>query len=87
MATVKFKGQDHLNTKVKVTENYEISILAQFLWKFFYQWCLFGVMSQSKGQGHLVKFGAIVHYHLLLSIFSPFECWYDISSDYYIGRF
>ena len=64
MSTVKVKCQGHLKTKVKVTKNYEIAFLHNFCGKNYDPWCLFGVMSQSKGQGHLkVKFGAIVSYH------------------------
>ena len=64
MATVKVKGQGHLKTKVKVTKTTKIAFLHNFYGKIFDPWCLFGVMSQFKGQGHLkVKSGAIVSYH------------------------
>ena len=54
----KNEGQGHVKLRTK------IAFLLNFRGKFFDPWCLFGVMSQSKGQGHLkVKFDAIVPYH------------------------
>ena len=64
MATVKVKGQGHLKRRSRSQKTTKIALLHIFYGKFFDPWCLFGVMSQFKGQGHLkVKFGAIVSYH------------------------
>ena len=91
---MKVKGQGHLKMKVKVTKTTRIAFLHNFSGKIFYPWCLFGVMSQFKGQRSRSLEGQIWCYSFLsliikhfLYVFSPFECWCDISSDYFIWRF
>ena len=91
MVTVKAKGQGHLKTKVKVKQNNENSFLHNFMVKLLTHGAYSGSCHSSKvkSQGHLkVKFGAIFSYSMIIKHFivrlSPFECWCDISSDYYI---
>ena len=67
MATVKFKGQGHLKTKVKVTLNYKKKDFCSIFVVKFLTHGAYSVTCHSpkvKGQGHLkVKFDAIVPYH------------------------
>ena len=73
MATVKVKGQGHLKTKVKVTKNYENSLfLHNFYGKILDPWCLFGVMSQFKGQRSRSLEGQIWCYSFLSLIIKDF---------------
>ena len=72
----------------------KIAFLHNLYGKIFDPWCLFGVMLQFKGQRSRSLEGQIWCYSFLSliikhfwSVFSLFECWCDISSDYYIERF
>ena len=73
MATVKVKGQGHLKTKAKVTQKTtKIAFLHNFYGTIFDPSCLFGVMSQFKGQRSRSPEGKIWCYSFLSLIIKHF---------------